>query len=237
MIAITASTESGSAVALSVLMHVAIAILMLWRGMVWFERSGGDGDRPAVSWVALAPIASAQAEPLPTPPTRVTAPTLPPPRIERVNLALQPRVVATVLPIPLPASLPGPLPDPVGIDVGGSGGPGQGPSCGGASEVGASPGVDAGPGADDSARDILGPTPLPVPSTPAEARPDDQRTHDVQFWIRADGRVTRIAVNPPIRDSNYRRQFRATVRTFVFGKVKTPDGRPINYVYKCVVYP
>jgi hypothetical protein len=27
------------------------------------------------------------------------------------------------------------------------------------------------------------------------------------------------------------------MRTFVFGAVQTPDGRSIDYIYRCVVYP
>jgi hypothetical protein len=67
--------------------------------------------------------------------------------------------------------------------------------------------------------------------------PDDERAHDVQFWVRADGRVARIAVSPPIRDAGFRRQFMKAMRTFVFGPVQTPDGRSIDYIYRCVVYP
>lgn len=218
--------RGGSAAALSVVVHAAVAALVLWRGAVWFESRGGD--RPEVSWVALPPIPSPQAETPPTPPPRVTVPTVAPPRIERVNFATSPRVIATPLPVPLPA-VPGPLPGPVGIDEGGR-------NCGAGSEVGASPVADAGPSSGDSA-DIFGPTPPLMPTAPAKAPTDDRRTHHVQFWIRADGRVTRIAVRPPIRDSDYRRRFREAMSTFVFGPVKTPDGRPIDYVYNCVVYP
>jgi hypothetical protein len=44
-------------------------------------------------------------------------------------------------------------------------------------------------------------------------------------------------VSPPIRDLEYRRRFIEAMSTFVFGQVKTPDGRTIDYVYNCVVYP
>jgi hypothetical protein len=105
----------------------------------------------------------------------------------------------------------------VGVEGGASGDPGTGPSCGAVTQVRASTDTDPGPD--------------------AAPPPDDQREHNVQFWIRSDGRVTKIAVSPPIRDANYRRQFRKAMSTFVFGPVKTADGRPINYVYSCVVYP
>jgi hypothetical protein len=231
--------------------HVAVAILVLWRGAVWFEgsdgddrglRSGGKGvDRPAISWVALPPITAPQAETPPAPTPRVTVPTVAPPRIERVNLAVPPRVMATTLPTPLPA--------PVGTDEGMSDASaptpaaGSGPDSGGDRETGGGTGgSDAGPGSgggagDIFAGDIFGPTPLLVPTSPAGAPPGDKRTHDVQFWIRADGRVTRIAVSPPIRDSGYRRRFMEAMSDIVFGPVKTQDGRPIDYVYSIVVNP
>lgn len=233
--------SKGSAAALSVVAHVAIASV-LWGGTGLFEnrRSGGGEGRPSI-WVALPEINSQQAEKSPTPIPTVTVPTVAPPPLDRVKLDVPPSVVATALPISLrvslPGQLPGPLPDPVGIDEGVSGDSGEGRSCGAAREVSASPGADAGPGSDGSARDIFGPSPLLAPTTPAEAPPDDKLTHDVQFWIRADGRVARITVSPPIRDSDYRRRFREAMSTFVFGPVKTPDGRPIDYVYNCVVYP
>src|SRR5207249_5654420 len=63
--------REGPAAALSVLAHVAIAILVLWRGAALFANGGGGGSgprgggggggRPAVSWFAL---------PLPAPPAR-----------------------------------------------------------------------------------------------------------------------------------------------------------------------
>ena len=226
--------RSGSAAALSFLAHAAVATLVLWRGAVWFESRGGGGrdwDRVAVSWVVVPPIAPPHAEPSPKPPPRVTGPTVAPPHADRVNLPWPPRVVTTVPPTALRPSQPDPLPGPIGIDEG------QGPSCGGGSKVDTSPSTADGPG--DSARDILERPPLLLPMTAAEGPlpPDDQRTHDVQFWIRADGSVTRIVVSPPIRDPEYRRRFTAAMGTFVFGPVQTPDGRAIDYVYNCVVYP
>ncbi len=68
-------------------------------------------------------------------------------------------------------------------------------------------------------------------------RPEERKKHEVRFWIRADGRVTRIEVSPPIRDSGYRRVFMETMWNFVFSPAKTRDGRPIDYVYGIVVYP
>src|SRR5437773_1694210 len=98
-------------------------------------------------------------------------------------------------------------------------------------------GADAGPGSGGGASDMFGPTPLLVPNVPPGAPPEERRKHEVRFWIRADGRVTRIEVSPPIRDSGYRRVFMETMWNFVFSPAKTRDGRPLDYVYSIDVYP
>ena len=227
--------SKGLAAALSVVAHVAIASV-LWGGTGMFEnrRSGVGEGRPSISWVALPEINSQQAEKSATPISAVTVPTVAPRAVEPLNLAVPPSVVATALPIPLrlslPGQLPGPLSDSVGMDDGVSEGSGEVGSCGTAREVRASPGADAVPGSD-------GNVPLLVPITASAASPDEKREHEVQFWIRADGRVRKIAVSPPIRDADYRRRFMEAMSTFVFGPVKTSDGRSVDYVYSCAVYP
>jgi hypothetical protein len=220
--------------------HLAIASVVVWggAGLIEQQRAWGAEGPPAITWVPLPKIDSPQAETLATPIPTVTVPTVAPPPLEPLKLD-EPPVIAIALSVsiraslpapmadPLPVSLPG-LPGPVNVEEGVSGDPGRGPSCGAVTQVRASAGPDAAPESGESARDTFGPTGEP---------PDDQREHTVQFWIRSDGRVTKIAVTPPISDANYRRRFRKAVSTFVFGPVKTPDGRPISYVYSCVVYP
>src|SRR6476646_5772488 len=177
---------SSSTATLSVFAHVSVAVLVLWRGATLFDSSGGGGrggDRTPVKWVVVPPMISPPSETSPTPAPRVAGATVALPRIERVNLALPPRVMAVARPRAAPAALSDSLPGPVDID--------EGPSCGAGSEVDTSP---------DASPSLL---PVALAETPRE----DRRTHDVQFWIRADGRVTRIVVNPPIRDSEYRRRF------------------------------
>ena len=76
-----------------------------------------------------------------------------------------------------------------------------------------------------------------VPNIPAGVPPKDKINHEVRFWIRADGHVTKIEVMPPIRDSDYRRVFMDYIRSFVFSPAKTRDGRPIDYEYSIIVTP
>ena len=231
--------REGSATAVSAVAHITIALLVLWRGAVLFETGGGGGTgprgggggggRPAVSWVALPMPAAAQqepAQPTPPPPPAVTVPTVATPVTEPVKLDVPPPTLTLRA-------------DAAGTGAGTTGGPGQGPGSGGGTGTGAGTGAgpDTGPGSGGAANDIFGPTPLLVPTVPSGAPPDDKRKHEVRFWIRADGTVTRVEVNPPIRDSGYRRRFMEAMQGFRFGPAKTREGRPIDYIYSIVVYP
>ena len=230
--------REGPAAALSFAVHVTIAILVLWRGAALFANGsgggsgprggGGGGGRPAVSWFALPrPASPTRAENVP-PAAAVTVPT--------VALVTAPLKIA--LPPPTLVMTP-PQPAVVGTGDGTTGGPGQGPGSAGGTGTGSGTGTgaEAGPGSGGNASDIFGPTPLLIPNVPAGAPPEDKRKHAVRFWIRSDGRVTRIDVSPPIRDSGYRRVFMETMRNFVFSPAKTKAGRPIDYVYSIDVYP
>lgn len=231
--------REGSAHAVSFVVHVTIALLVLWRGAVLFETGGGGGTgprgggggggRPAVSWVALPMPAAAQQEP--------SRPTPPPPPAVTVPTVAAPITVPVKLDVPPPALTL--RSNAVGTGAGTTGGPGEGPGSGGGTGTGTGTGTgpDAGPSSGGAANDIFGPTPLLVPTIPAGAPPDDKVKHEVRFWIRADGRVTRIEVSPPIKDGGYRRVFMDAMRDFRFGPAKTHDGRPIDYVYTIMVKP
>ena len=225
----------------SLLVHLTIAAVVLWRGAVLFEGGGGGGSgprgggggggRPALSWVALPipEVAHAEAVRPTPPPPAVTVPTVAMPLTEAVKIEVPqaPPALTTTTPVV------------VGTGDGTTGGPGSGPGSGGGTGTGTGTGAgsDVGPGSGGKASDIFGPTPLLIPNVPAGAPPDDKRKHEVQFWIRADGRVTRIDVIPPIKDSHYRRVFMEAMRGYEFSPAKTRDGRPIDYVYSIVVIP
>ena len=220
-------------------MHATIAILVLWRGAALFATGGGGGSgprgggggggRPAVSWFAL---------PLPAPPAARAENALPAAAVTVPTVAPVTAPLKIALPPPTLVVTP-PQPAVVGTGDGTTGGPGQGPGSAGGTGTGSGSGTgaEAGPGSGGGASDIVGPTPLLVPNVPAGAPPEERKKHEVRFWIRADGRVTRIEVSPPIRDSGYRRAFLETMKNFVFSPAKTRDGRPIDYVYSIVVYP
>jgi len=228
--------REGPAAALSFLAHAAIVMLVLWRGAALFEGGGGGGTgprgggggggRPAVSWFALPTTASPQAEAVPQAPT-VTVPTVAAPITEPVKIDLPPPTLA----IAPPAA--------VGTGDGTTGGPGQGPGSGGGTGTGTGTGTgaDAGPGSGGSASDIFAATPrwaiMAPPGAPREAR----GRHEVRFWVTADGRVVRVEVAPPIRDSGYRREFTERMMGYLFNPATTRDGRHVDYVTTLVVYP
>ena len=230
--------REGPAAALSFIVHVTIAILVLWRGAALFENGGGGGSgprgggggggRPAVSWFALplaaAPAARAENVPLAA---AVSVPTVAPPVTEPVKIEMPPPTI-TLTP-----------PAAVGTGDGTTGGPGQGPGSGGGTGTGSGTGtgVDAGPGSGGSPSDIFAATPrwaiMAPPGAPREAR----GRHEVRFWVTADGRVTRVEVTPPIKDSGYRREFTDRMMGYLFNPATTRDGRRVEYVASLVVYP
>ncbi len=228
--------RDGPAAALSFIVHMAIVILVLWRGAALFEGGGGGGTgprgggggggRPAVSWLALPNPPASQAEAVPQART-VTVPTAAAPVVEPVKIELPPPSVA----IAPPAAL--------GTGDGTTGGPGQGPGRGGGTGTGTGTGTgaDAGPGSGGDASDIFAATPrwaiMAPPGAPREAR----GRHEVRFWVTADGRVTRIEVTPPIKDSGYRREFTERMMGYLFNPATTRDGRHVEYIASLVVYP
>lgn len=230
--------REGPAAALSFAVHVAIALLVLWRGAALFEGGsgggagprggGGGGGRPAVSWFALPAPPASQAEAVaPQQAPVVTVPTAAPPVVEPVKLDLPPPTVA----ITPPAA--------VGTGDGTTGGPGQGPGTGGGTGTGTGTGTgsDAGPGSGGNASDIFAATPrwaiMAPPGAPREAR----GRHEVRFWITADGRVTKIEVTPPLKDSGYRREFTERMMGYLFNPATTREGRRIASTASLVVYP
>jgi len=228
--------REGKAAVLSFVVHVTIAVLVLWRGAALFENGGGGGSgprgggggggRPAVSYFALPTTPAAQAQET-RPAPAVTVPTVAPPVAEPVKLDVPPPTIALTPPAA------------VGTGDGTTGGPGQGPGSGGGTGTGTGTGTgaDAGPGSGGSASDIFAATPrwaiMAPPGAPREAR----GRHEVRFWVTADGRVTRVEVTPPIKDSGYRREFTERMMGYLFNPATTRDGRHVDYITSLLVYP
>lgn len=235
-----ARRREGPAAALSLIAHVTIAVLVLWRGAALFETGGGGGTgprgggggggRPAISWFALPAASSApQAHALPPVPA-VSVPTIAVPTPEVVKIDVPP-AIAAVPPAP---------PAPIGTGSGTTGGPGQGPGTGGGQGTGTGTGVgaDSGSGSGGNASDIFPASPrwavLPPRGAPREAR---GRRYEVRFWVTAEGKVTRVEVNPPIKDGDYRREFTERMMGYLFNPATTRDGRRVDYIASATVIP
>ena len=230
--------RGGPAAALSFLAHLAIAVLVLWRGAALFEPGGGGtgprgggggGGRPAVSWFALPAPSTPQAHDIPAAPA-VTVPTLAVPLPEAVKIEIPL--------VPAPSTVTPPA--AVGVGAGGVGGPGQGPGTGGGKGTGTGTGVgaDSGTGSGGDAGYIFPASPrwtiFPPPGAPRDAR---GRRFEVRFWVTADGRVTRVEVSPPIKDAGYRREFTERMMGYLFNPATTRDGRRVEYIASVTVIP
>lgn len=222
--------REGPAAAVSFLAHLAIAVLVLWRGAALFESGGGGGTgprgggggggRPSISWFTLPSVSTPQAHDIPPAPA-VTVPTaaVPVPEPVKLDVPPPPLVVAP--------------PAAVGTGEGTTGGPGEGPGTGGGigSGTGTGVGVDSGPGSGGGPGYTLASPIWAI--TPPEGRPRSMRgKYDVQFWVTADGRVTQVVVTPPIQDADYRREFMKRMMGYTFTPAKTRDGQRIESVAK-----
>jgi TonB family protein len=64
------------------------------------------------------------------------------------------------------------------------------------------------------------------------------RTYRVRFWVGADGRVTRVDVDPPIGDDAYRREFLKRMLAYQFVPAQTKrDRRNVASVYTVTLRP
>ncbi|MBI4501071.1 MAG: TonB family protein, partial [Gemmatimonadetes bacterium] len=90
-------------------------------------------------------------------------------------------------------------------------------------------GADTGRGIGGEGGDVFPPTPrytiLPPLPQPASMR---GRTLRVHFWVNAQGKVTRVQVDPEIKDASYRQQFLAMMREYTFNPAKRLDGTTVE---------
>jgi len=161
----------------------------------------------------------------------------------RVDVALTPHVpladlsalrrIATELP---PVDLPRvTLPLPAVRVSDGTGGAtaaraGGGPATQAPSGAGA--GAGAGPGTGDEGGYIVHAAPRTAILPPLAQVPGSVagRTLRVSFWVAADGRVTRVAVDPPIADAAYNREFQQRMMAYQFYPAHTRGGRTLEDV-------
>jgi TonB family protein len=208
---------------LALLVHAGVVALLIASGRAL--RASGGTARPASAGlnffvlpagtpgavdIALAP--RVQLADLPTlrriaaqlPPLEVPRPQLPPPTV--VELRDPAAAAGAVEPRSATAG-------PVGA-AGGTGG------TGGAG--------DGGPGTGDAGGYIFRASPRELLQPPRHA-PGAMagRWVRVRFWVAADGRVTRVEVDPSIPDAAYGREFQQRMMAYLFYPAHTRDGRPI----------
>src|SRR5206468_1183048 len=113
-------------------------------------------------------------------------------------------------------------------------GGGQGPGTGGGAGAGIGPGVGgaAGPGTGDEGGYIFVAAPRTAILPPLAKVPGSVagRTYRVRFWVAADGRVTRVEVEPPIAEAAYSREFQQRMMAFRFYPAHTRDGQNVASV-------
>jgi protein TonB len=227
-------------VVVSTLMHAGIAVLLLVGGRTLSEQyfeaigtpgpegGGGGGGGREVRWIALPPletgaqIAIQQPAPPPETPRQVEL-ELPRPDVRQLE-ALEPKLDLPVNPTPVAHVT-------LGRGPGTGGGPGAGTGTGGGVGSGQGPGIGPGTGpgtGGGEGGDVLPPEPkfiiLPEPNAPRSARGE----YAVHFWVNAEGKVTRVEVDPEIPDSEYRRRFLDRMYQYRFTPARTLNGRPVN---------
>ena len=111
---------------------------------------------------------------------------------------------------------------------------GQGPGVGGGEGAGVGPGAGgaAGPGTGDEGGYIFVAAPRTWILPPLAKVPGSVagRTYRVRFWVAADGRVTRVEVEPPMAEAAYSREFQRRMLAYQFYPARTRDGRNVASV-------
>ena len=220
------SRRSWPSALASLFAHAALIAVLLVQGRAALRRGavpggggGGGGDRPVINFFPLPAGAAPAAVDVPqAPPFTVTAV----PALQQIRLDL-PRVE-----VPQPDLAAGLRSVPAAAVAGG-----QGPGVGGGEGAGAGPGAGgAGPGTGDEGGYIFDAAPRTAILPPLAKVPGSVagRTYRVRFWVAADGRVTRVEVEPPIAEAAYRRELQRRMLAYQFYPARTRDGRNVASV-------
>jgi len=219
----------GPGALVSLAIHGAIVAIFLWQSAVYLgEGGGGPGARGGGGGRGRmrAQFFTVPAYAAPRPQVDIPVP-------DAVSI---PVVTTPVIPIDL-ARIEVPQPQTTGPT-----GPatGVGPGTGGGQGTGQGPGIGnaVGPGTGGNAGYILIASPrwtiLPPANAPATVRGHAYR---VRFWLTADGHVTRVAVDPDMKDAGYRRQFLERMMSFQFNPATTQSGQPVASTYDIMITP
>jgi protein TonB len=178
---------------------------------------GGGGRERSVAYISLP------ADPAPRPVVPPKIPVVPRPE---PAAAVPPPVVPPAVDTTSVATAPAPSAPADSVGTGGTGGrPGAGGQGGG---TGAGTGPGTGPGVGGAVGQGSAPEPRQLVLPPADY-PRDMRGRrvDVTFFVAADGRVERIAIDPEIRDGGFARKFEEAMRNYRFRPARSPEGTPV----------
>jgi len=220
---------------------IALHTGLLWL-VIWAHGRGGDQTAPsdAPGWMGRLPggggggsVAVLLDEPVPQAPARARVPQVPPPPT----------------PVPEP-QVPPPEPQPVpaesatvaaevasdtrsrdAVQNAGPGESGAGGGRGGGQGPGQGTGIgsDSGPGVGGDEGTVFPPKPryaiLPPIPYPNSLK---GQTVMVRFWIDASGRVTKLALETPVKDGGYRSKLLAALYEYTFEPARTRGGRKVD---------
>lgn len=214
----------GAGAGLSFVLHAGIIALVALQGRALLDRAagrpgrwgggGGAEGRPAVNFFTLPPAA----------PAAITVPPVPrTPRVTAFDFRALRRIPVDVPPVELPREAAPPAGGP-GAGRGTDGGQGMGTGAGAGADVGPGTGGEGGYIFVASPRTAILPPLAKVPGSVAG------RTYQVRFWVSAEGRVTRVEVEPPIADAGYSREFQQRMMAYQFYPARTRDGRNVASV-------
>lgn len=200
---------------------------------------GAGGGNGQIRYVTLAPPPPPQPAQPPqnTPP--VQAPReIPPPEPEpEEEVPVEEEMVAQVdtAAVADPDTLVAVLALGEGLGEGEEGlGPGSGGGAGGGDGggVGTGLGSGSGPGAGGGGGLARDPEPRQIILPPEVKDKSLRGTYvDVVFYVRPDGRVRRVEIDPEPRDRKYAREFRRRMEGFLFRPARSADGSPVAGVF------
>jgi hypothetical protein len=209
----------GTGAVVSLVVHGLILVLLLVRGRDLLQRlpgapgPGGGGatgsGRPQINFFIL-PAAG---------PTAVDVPAAP--AVAVSDLRALPPLKLDLPPLDLPRA------PPLAGTAAGAAAAGTGPGAGGG--AGGGTGGAPGPGMGGEGGYIFLASPRTAILPPLAKVPGSVagRTYVVRFWVAADGRVTRVEIDPPIADAAYRREFQQRMMAYQFYPAHTRDGRNV----------
>ncbi len=230
----------GAGIGLAALLHVALLLALILGGPALADYArglglgpgdpggGGGGLGAKIDFIQLPPLgpakpAAAQAVP---PPVPVPEPALTLPEPELAAITPEPTRLETAVETQLL------IPPRDVANIGGTtGGPGAGPGTGGGVGAGQGTGVGTaiGPGTGGDGGTVRAPE-VRVVAFPFEDAPSSikGREFKLHFWVDAQGRVTKVEIEPAIADASFRKKLLERLHQWTFYPARTFSGAPVN---------